>query len=145
MIGAFRQVRKTTWAQRGLFVEAAVALAVARFALIVLPFARAASFVRFPEDEAPGDIQRQARIAAVRRAVLAAARRVPWRAMCIEQGFAAQWMLRRRAIPAVLHYGVRMQEGDLKAHVWVRSGDSDIVGCENSLDFTEVAQFPDSR
>lgn len=145
MIGAFRQLRKTTWAQRRLFAEAAAALAVARFALMVLPFARVASFVRLPGREAPSGTQRQARITAVRRAILAAARRAPWRAMCIEQGFAAQWMLRRRAIPAILHYGVKMQKGDLKAHVWVRSGDTDIVGCENSLDFTEVAQFPDSR
>jgi len=67
---------------------------------------------------------------------------VPWRAKCIEQGFAAQWMLRRRAVPAVLHYGVAKRDGALAAHVWVRSGANDVIGCENSNEFSEVAQFP---
>jgi hypothetical protein len=31
---------------------------------------------------------------------------------------------------------------DLVAHVWVRSGPTDVIGCENLADFTEIAQFP---
>ena len=74
----------------------------------------------------------------------ASARRVPWRAKCIEQGFAAHWMLRRRAVNAVLHYGVAKRDGRLLAHVWVRAGSNDVIGCENSSEFAEVAQFPAS-
>lgn len=34
-----------------------------------------------------------------------------------------------------------MAAGELKAHVWVRSGDLDIIGCENAADFAILSQF----
>lgn len=142
MIATLRKFGRMTWAQRRLAAEAVVALAVARLLFAVLPFAKAASLVQSPNHEAPTAAERQIHIAAVRRAILAVARRVPWRAMCLEQGFATHWMLRRRSIPAVLHYGVKMRDGELKAHVWVRSENTDIIGCENRAEFAEIAQFP---
>ncbi|MEO8113933.1 MAG: lasso peptide biosynthesis B2 protein, partial [Phenylobacterium sp.] len=80
----------------------------------------------------------------VRWAIVAVARRLPWRALCFEQGLAAHWMLRRRGTPATLHYGVAgSAEAGLKAHVWVRDGQRAIVGCELADRFTELAVFPD--
>lgn len=142
MIAALRRLRNATWAQHKLFVEAVAALAAARFLFAVLPFAKAAALVRTPHRQAPADSERQALVSSVRRSILTVAPHLPWRAMCLEQGFAAHWMLRRRAIPTVLHYGIRMERGELQAHVWVRSDDADIIGCENRSEFAEVAQFP---
>ena len=118
--------------ERFLLLEAVLWLAVARFAIAVLPFRYvgrlAARQVGRPR------LSRQARATAVQRirwAVIACASRVPWRAMCFEQGLAAQFMLRRRGAPSVLYYGAAPddQKG-LAAHVWVREGDFDVIGCE---------------
>ena len=82
-------------------------------------------------------------VAAIRRAVQAWARRLPWRTMCFEQGLAAHWMLRRRGYSSTLHYGAATIDGELKAHVWVRSGDEDVIGCENAGDYALLARFPE--
>ncbi len=68
---------------------------------------------------------------------------MPWRTMCFEQGLAAHWMLRRRKRPSTLYYGAATFDGELKAHVWVKSGDRDVVGCENADEYALLARFPD--
>jgi len=130
-------------AERGLVVEATFALALASFAIALFPFRRIAASARRVPDSGIGEDERQRRVAQVGWAVAACARRVPWRAKCFEQGLAAQWMLGRRRVPSSLHYGVA-KDGDeeLVAHVWLRSGQLDVLGCENSSDFTELARFP---
>lgn len=79
----------------------------------------------------------------VRWAVQAAARRAPFRAVCLQQGLAAQAMLRRRGVPAVLHYGAAPHpEKGLQAHVWVTAGGLPVIGVEEAAGFAEVARFP---
>ncbi|HYD24690.1 MAG TPA: lasso peptide biosynthesis B2 protein [Croceibacterium sp.] len=133
---------RLTPAERSLLVEATATLAVTALAVAMLPFRRVVALARRPDGAPPGEAERLRQVAAVRWAVAACARRVPWRAKCLEQGFAAQWMLRRRAVPAVVHYGVARAGGGLQAHAWVRAGTDDVIGCENLADFAEVAQFP---
>ena len=62
--------------------------------------------------------------------------------MCFEEGMAAHWMLRRRKITSALYYGAATIDGELKAHVWVRSGELDVIGCENAADYALLARFP---
>ncbi|HWK36706.1 lasso peptide biosynthesis B2 protein [Sphingomonas sp.] len=126
-----------------MLVEAGAALAVASLAVRLAPFRRiAASASRPPARPAPADAA--AIVERVGWAVRAAARRARFRAVCIEQGLAAQWMLRRRGIAATMHYGVaRDPERGLIAHVWVRTGDRDVVGGESADRFTLLARFPD--
>jgi hypothetical protein len=79
----------------------------------------------------------------VRWAVTAAARRVPWRAKCFEQGLASQIMLRRRGVPSVLYYGAAPDDlRGLSAHVWVRDGDLDVIGGEIASRYAVLATFP---
>ncbi len=78
----------------------------------------------------------------IRRAVLAWSKRVPWRALCFEQGLAAHLLLRRRGLASTLHYGAATIEGKLKAHIWVTSGEMPVVGCENRDDYGLLARFP---
>jgi Transglutaminase-like superfamily len=64
--------------------------------------------------------------------------------MCIQQGLAALLMLRRRRLMATLYYGAaHSADHVLVAHVWVRSADVDVVGCETASDFQLLATFPD--
>ena len=89
---------------------------------------------------------RQARLKTVRRirwAIITTAARVPWRALCFQQGLAAQFMLRRRGIPSVLYYGAAQDDrSGLYTHVWVRDGDVDVVGGEIAYRFAILATFP---
>jgi hypothetical protein len=137
--------RLTRWVRLGrqrqwLLIEATAAVAVASAAVQMLPFRRsirlgARRLASTPKANA-------ARMAEVRWAVEAAARRAPWRALCIQKGLALQWMLRRRGVDAVLHYGIaREPAGDLQAHVWVAAGDAIVIGGAEAPRFKCVAKF----
>jgi Transglutaminase-like superfamily len=129
---------------RLLLLEAILSLAAARFVIAALPFRYvghlAARPVRGPD---PPWQARQREIHRIRWAVFACARRVPWRAMCFEQGLASQFMLRRRDVPSVLYYGATTNgRYGLAAHVWVRDGDVDVIGGERASFFGVLATFP---
>jgi len=141
LLGKFRRLPR---ADRLLVIEATAVLICASLAIAVLPFRyvgrlaapRARSRKLTAEDRA-------LTIRSVRWAVIACARRLPWRAMCFEQGLAAQRMLRRRGIPSVLYFGAaRSDEQGLAAHVWVRAGDIDVIGGDVAPEFAVLAAFP---
>jgi len=76
-------------------------------------------------------------------AVEVCARRVPWRAVCFQQGLAVHLMLRRRGIASVLHYGVRQGAAEgLKAHVWVTLDDAAVIGGEQAPRFACLMSVP---
>ena len=84
-----------------------------------------------------------AQIDRVVRAVQAWARRVPWRAVCFQQGLAVHLMLRRRGVPSRMHYGVSQAlEKGLGAHVWVGVGDRTVIGGEEAGRFACLATYP---
>lgn len=137
------RIRALSPRQGALLAEAMAVLAVSAFVVAAIPFRRIAGLAgRAPPRGGPEGEARRLLIRDVRWAVGASARRAPWRAKCFEQGLAAQWMLRRRGIPVSLHYGVAQAEGKLTAHVWGRTGEIDVIGCENKGEFTEMARFP---
>jgi hypothetical protein len=129
---------------RFLLLEAILWLAIAGIVIALLPFRHvglmAARPIRRPK------LPRQARANTVRRirwAIITTAARVPWRALCFQQGLAAQFMLRRRGIPSVLYYGAAQDDRNgLYAHVWVRHGDVNIIGGEIAYRFAILATFP---
>ena len=119
-------------------------MAIAAIAIAVLPFRHVGFLAARPVRRRK--LPRQARLDKVRRvrwAIVTTAARVPWRALCFQQGLAAQFMLRRRGIPSVLYYGAMQDEGScLCAHVWVRDGDVDVIGAEIAHQFAILAAFP---
>lgn len=124
-----------------LIVEALGALAVASLLIAAFSFRRIAALA------GQGDTDRPTATPALARDldwVLSAwARRVPWRAVCFQQGLAAQLMLRRRELSASLFYGARRDDaGALVAHVWVQSGPVEVVGCADSASYGVLAVFP---
>lgn len=139
-----RRFGKLSSSERRLVIEATAALGAASFAIAVFPFRRIAAAAARPVSGTEMDeAERERQVAHVRWAVGACARRVPWRAKCCEQGLAAQWMLGRRRIPSRLHYGLaKGEDQQLIAHVWLTSGELEVVGCENKGDFSELVSFP---
>jgi hypothetical protein len=138
------KIWRMDWPERGYIIEAAVLLAVARAVTLFVPFRDIARLASRPvRHAAPPPERRNAIVQNVRSAVSRCARKVPWRALCFEQGFAAQAMLRRRGIEAVMYYGAAASGADqLSAHVWVRDGDTDVIGCENATQYAVLATFP---
>lgn len=143
-VPAVRTFLKLSWGDRLLLVEAAASLCVAALAVALVPFKTIGRWASLGvASPMAAGATRDARVNCVRWAVLAVARRVPWRAKCFEQGLAAQFMLRRRKIPTSLFYGAAMDEaGALIAHVWVRDGARDVVGGEAAPRFAVLACFP---
>lgn len=127
-----------------LLLETILWLAVAGIAIAVLPFRHVGLLAARPIHRPK--LPRQARLSKVQRirwAIIATSARAPWRALCFQQGLAAQLMLRRRGIPSVLYYGAAQDdESGLYAHVWVRDGDVDVIGAENAYRFAVLATFP---
>ena len=127
-----------SWSRRGLLAEALVLSRVAALAVKFLPFRHAVAFGarRLGPAVHPS-------VEDLRWAVSAIARRVPWRAMCFEQGLALQRMARRRGVDARLHYGIgKERDGELRAHVWVQVGDTIVIGDQGVADYREVAVYP---
>lgn len=135
-----RRFVRLGWRNQRLLVEAGTALIAASAMVRLLPFRRA---IR------SGSIQlgRRGRDPTELRALCWSVERVagtlPWRPLCFEQGLAAQAMLRRRGLDALLHYGMgKPGSGELAAHVWVSVDGKVVMGGESAEEFAEVASFP---
>lgn len=125
--------------RRALIVEATASLALASAVLALLPFKRAVRLGSIPLGGSSSGSAEE-----VVSAIEKAARRLPWRNVCIQKGIAAQRMLRRRGFDAILHYGVgtgRDRDG-LAAHVWVSVDGSPVIGGEEASAFAPVGAFP---
>lgn len=123
-----------------LLAEAGFAILAASLALRLMPFRMLAERLSRGVGRAPPADEETAYW--LRRAVLAWARRLPWRTLCFEQGLAAFALLRRRGLKATLHYGAATIDGELKAHVWVTSGQTQVIGCEDKEKYGPLARFP---
>ena len=123
-------------------LEAAAALSLASFLLVLLPFRHLA---RWMGDTGPGPVpDADPRVAhAVGRAVERAARHLPWRPVCLPQALAARAMLRRRGVVSTLHFGLRLQgtRRSMEAHAWVTAGTIAVVGVPAADGFTVIARF----
>ncbi|HLZ67505.1 MAG TPA: lasso peptide biosynthesis B2 protein [Aliidongia sp.] len=130
--------------ERRLVIEAIGLLLLARLALTFVSFERIGQWASVDLGRPPPDPDERDRIRRnVRSAVTRSARHVPWRAVCFDEGLAAQHMLRRRGIPSNLYLGVdRKPDRSLGAHVWVRDGEVDIVGGHGAERFTPLIHFP---
>ena len=138
---AYQRYRRLPAADRRLLREAAVSLALASVAIRLLPFRRLERLLTTSRAQlASRDAVAPGRIC---RAVEAWGRRVPWRAMCFQQGLAVHWMLRRRGAASRLHYGAAHDgaAGRIAAHVWVSVDGCVVIGGEVA-DYACLAVYP---
>lgn len=134
--------------RQALLVEASSSLAAARIQLALFPFSRVArrigSFAAPVGAEAEGQSFAGGAPAAleIAWAVRAAARRVPFRALCLEQAIAARSMLCRRGIATILHLGAGMNEtNQLSAHAWLEAAGARVTGYPVASHIVEVGSF----
>ncbi|MBS0472124.1 MAG: lasso peptide biosynthesis B2 protein [Proteobacteria bacterium] len=145
-----RRFIRVSGRQRGAVVEAVAALALARLALMFLPFHRIAAWFGTavsPKGDEGAQLQcldeaQIERVRVVSWAVTRAARYVPFRAVCLPQAIAAMALLKRRGIASVMHFGVRKEPGKaLDAHAWLDAGGIEVTGYPVSDGFVEVVRF----
>lgn len=135
------------WSRKALVAEAVTWLALARLALVFVPFrSLAARFGTVAPGGTPGgptlsDPQRDT-AREVSWAVTRAARYTPFEAVCLPQAIAAKAMLSRRHIGSVMHFGVaKKQDAPLDAHAWLDAGGVEVTGYPVGEGFVEVARF----
>lgn len=121
--------------------EALACLALARVAVIALPFRMLAPRLGVRQAETPAIAGPHPASRRVAWAVAAAARRAPWRSECLEQAIAAKAMLRRRGIASTLYLG--MARDPVTAHAWLRVGDLNVTGGRDVTRYAVVASFAD--
>jgi hypothetical protein len=121
-------------------VEAFCWLALVPIVLRIVPFHWLTRFLAFePGDGAVTDsaVRDKAfflRAKRVRRALIIASRRAPWRVNCMAKAAAGACMLRARGMDSILTIGVRntIRSGDLKAHAWLVAGGFIVSGGRKS-------------
>lgn len=144
--GAVRFTR-ISWRERALLVEAGLLLALSSAGIALLPFRWVTRLAgrSHPRRSRRADPRAatDAAIAEIRWAVAAAGRFAPWSPVCFQHGLAAHWMLRRRAIPSTLFYGASSDpDRGIIAHVWIRSGERPVIGCEEAGRYAVLAAWP---
>ena len=131
--------------QRDL-TEAALSLSAARL-ILLLPFRWLPRLIGLPLvgvgcTSFALDEERSAVVLAVRRAILRASERLPWKSSCLVRALAAKMMLTRRGLPSLLQLGVRLgTTKELFAHAWLRCGEIEVVGAEDLAEFSPIAGF----
>lgn len=135
--------------RRALVMEAAATLAVARVWLMVSPFRVVAAHLgtpALPGADVTGDLASDQlhAVREIRWAMRLASKRVPFRALCLQQAVAAKLMLGRRGIPATVTFGLAPHDDPhekLRAHAWVTSGRVGVSGFPVDEDLVPVARF----
>ena len=150
-----RRFLRLTGRKKAILAEAVLGLLLARAALVLTPFPRLAArwgAFRPPSDWAPrGDVGEQAsgraEAADVAWAVARAARYAPFRAVCLPQAMAARWMLQRRGVASVMHFGAAREGGTFgvdvspRGHAWVDAAGVEVAGYPAARDCVEIARF----
>jgi hypothetical protein len=114
------------WADRAIIAEAAVLLALARICVLTVPFRILVKWLdRVPDAPASDPVL----VARVGRSVAAAARNVPWNAVCLPQAIAAKAMLARRGQGSAFHLGATIEDGGkFSAHAWLECDGRIVIG-----------------
>jgi hypothetical protein len=142
--------RQLDMRRRAMVAEAIACLAIARLALIAVPFPRIA---RRLGDFVPPEDPRAARatIHAIADAAIAcdigwavtrAARYMPFDAVCLPQAMAARLMLERRGVFSVMHLGACAPSDTVhETHAWLNAAGVEVTGYPVAARFTEIACF----
>jgi hypothetical protein len=132
-----------TAAERRRTCEAVLLLLVVRIVLALLPLPRALRLFGIAQGaggQGQGKVDPD-QAAQIAQAIARAARHVPFRAVCLQQAFAALLMLRRRGLAATVHFGLLRDGRELKAHAWSRCGEMPVTGAAAANGFAAVAVF----
>lgn len=140
------RARETRWRRRSRALEAALLLTMAWICVRVLPFRWTAPLLGVRQ--APGAPlaasrpgPQAARARAVRAALNAADRRLPWHSTCLMRTLAGRLMLGRRGCSSVARLGVTSLSGAAIAHAWLEAEGVDVTGGAEAAGYQPIAEF----
>ena len=128
-----------------LLLEAAFWIAVARLAILLLPFPRIARYLgelRPPTGEA-GELQDgEAAAREVCWAIDRSARIFPFKIVCLPRALAGWQMLHHRRIAGQLHFGASRDAANaLRTHAWLDACGVEVTGYPEAHDCVELGYF----
>ena len=131
-------LRSLPWPDRGLAVEAALLVGVARLTLRIAPFRWFKPWLVRGGSAGTDPVLADR----VRRAVTLASRNVPFAAVCLPQAMAAKVMLARRGIGSSLVIGAG-HDGDhaMFLHAWLESSGLTVTGAAGRSSAAPLATF----
>lgn len=143
--------------ERRLFLEAVFWCAVARLAILFIPFHKYLWLLGKPqnstgepkpsnpfdnESHTPEIENQETLTTQIGKAVHRASRHVPWKTRCLVEAIAAKRMLLRRKIKCTIYLGVAKENnGEMIAHAWLKSKNIVLTGGKNLKKFTVVSIF----
>ena len=118
MIGKLEKLLGLPWSDRLLLAEAAMTLAVARLAVLVLPFRWIAPRLGETMADSPEeDVAEPDLLLRIGWAVAVASRYLPWTSRCLAEAIAGKAMLQRRGLRSTLYLGLAKDgPADIEAH-----------------------------
>ena len=128
-------------------LEAAGWLGLARLALLLLPFRRAAPYLGRQMAQSPAAAAVPAELLdRLAWAVATASRHLPWDCFCLAQALAGKAMPQRRGEPSTLHLGLAKDgESQLQAHAWLPCGEGILTGRQGMAGFPVIASFAEDE
>ena len=145
----WRRFRSQPWGKRALLLEAAFWITAARLAILFVPFSRIARHMGGMREPAPASellAAGQTSARDVSWAIERVAAVLPFNVVCLPRALAGWQMLRRRAVPARLHFGiVRANPIQKQAHAWLDSCGVEVCGYPEAFDCVEIGFFAGPR
>lgn len=120
--------------------ETTLALIVAWCLVFALPFRVAVTLLSRGQD-APFDAAHVTAGNGLGRRIRRLAPRMPFKTTCLVRAMAGWLMLRRRGMPGKVRFGVRMENGELKAHAWLIVHETTVLGGEEAEGYTPIGDF----
>ena len=127
-------------------LEAFVLLLYARILVVFRPFKEIAPTLgnHMQESASEPSMDQLEEAKAIGRAIKRVSQFTPVRSMCFEQAITASIMLSKRGISTTTYFGVLKDESvkeGLKAHAWIKVGETTITGNRGMNKFTVVSTF----
>lgn len=130
--------------KRVLAIKAFGLCGIARAAILLIPFKKVKPYLGAHNQESPQQVDSEVYTQAreIKWAVETISRYTPWESKCLVQAIVAQHLLKKKHIPTTLYLGVsKDQQGELKAHAWLRCGEMIVTGGRMKAGYTQVSKF----
>jgi len=141
MISRFLPKRKLTFYEVELIPEALFQLFVAR---LKVSFLSSVKYLK-PGDSAAfsaPDVDKMDKARIIAGIIEGLSHRTPWKSTCLVKALAARWMLQKRGIGHVLHFGVAQKpDKTFEAHAWLSVNGEVILGGGNLEKFKEIKRL----
>jgi hypothetical protein len=134
-------VKRKTFFDYILFLEAWMYLSFSKLLILLFPFKKIAAMIGRPQIETPKENMDDTIIEEIEISVIRAIKYALFTSKCYDQALATTFMFKRRRISSTIYFGLHKGAEQLLAHAWVRCGDKIVSGKLGYERFTPVAWF----